>query len=393
MAYSSDAAGLRQSRTEGGVTRQFTWSTVGGMPLLLDDGAHSYVYGPSSAPIEQVDASGAVQFLRGDLLGSTRVITDAAGDAVGSASYDAFGSPESQTGVASAFGYTGNWTDPDTGLVYLRARDYDPTTGQFLVVDPAVSSTGQPYAYAGNNPLLLSDPLGLDAGAEVLAFFAGALDGATGGISSMILGAVVPGYDCFIKSHDTAFQIGSVVAQVAVAAVMIVGTLGAGSVLVAARYVGMAGLKAGVKLAAAEARQALGSAVSRLAPASARSATGAVSDVGISSANFAQTTARDAFSAEGRFGGQTIESVAQGLKSGSIQSSQVPIDVVVRQGNTLILNTRSALALERAGVPRTAWSVTDRTGMDFFERALTAQLRNNRLSDLGTAAVRITGGQ
>jgi len=42
-------------------------------------------------------------------------------------------------------------------------RYYDPTTGQFLSVDPLVASTGQPYQYAGNNPVNASDPSGLDS--------------------------------------------------------------------------------------------------------------------------------------------------------------------------------------------------------------------------------------
>jgi RHS repeat-associated protein len=33
-------------------------------------------------------------------------------------------------------GYAGQYTDPNTGLVYLTARWYDPTTGQFMSVDP-----------------------------------------------------------------------------------------------------------------------------------------------------------------------------------------------------------------------------------------------------------------
>jgi hypothetical protein len=37
--------------------------------------------------------------------------------------------------------------------VYLLDRYYDPTTGQFLTVDPNVAQTGQPYAYTGDNPV------------------------------------------------------------------------------------------------------------------------------------------------------------------------------------------------------------------------------------------------
>jgi RHS repeat-associated protein len=43
----------------------------------------------------------------------------------------------------------------------LIDRYYDPTTGQFLSVDPAVDETGQPYAYTGDDPVDSTDPMGL----------------------------------------------------------------------------------------------------------------------------------------------------------------------------------------------------------------------------------------
>ena len=248
MSYTSDARNLRQSRTVGGATEQFTWSSVGGLPLLLDDGEHSYLYGPSSSPVAQVDdVTGEIEYLHADLLGTPRLLTDGAGAVVGSVSFDAFGSRATYSGVQSAFGFTGNWTDPETGLLYLRARDYDPVTGQFLTVDPAVDSTRQPYAYTGNSPVSRTDPSGLDWQDEVAAFGLGALDGATMGASSMLLSATVPGYDCFIQQHNTAFQVGSVVTQVVVAVVTIVATAGAGTVLVAARYAAQLGVRAALK--------------------------------------------------------------------------------------------------------------------------------------------------
>jgi hypothetical protein len=39
-------------------------------------------------------------------------------------------------------------------------RYYDPSTDQFLSVDPLVAETGQPYAFVGDDPLNRSDPLG-----------------------------------------------------------------------------------------------------------------------------------------------------------------------------------------------------------------------------------------
>ena len=40
-------------------------------------------------------------------------------------------------------------------------RYYDPTTGEFLTVDPDVASTRQPYFYAGDDPVNATDPSGL----------------------------------------------------------------------------------------------------------------------------------------------------------------------------------------------------------------------------------------
>jgi RHS repeat-associated protein len=61
---------------------------------------------------------------------------------------------------ANHFLYCGQYRDSASGLYYLRARWYDPATGQFTSVDPLVALTGQPYSYAGNNPVNESDPSG-----------------------------------------------------------------------------------------------------------------------------------------------------------------------------------------------------------------------------------------
>jgi RHS repeat-associated protein len=60
-----------------------------------------------------------------------------------------------------ALGYDGQYTSSDTGLIYLRAREYDPATAQFLTVDPAVSVTREPYGYVGDNPVNREDAVGL----------------------------------------------------------------------------------------------------------------------------------------------------------------------------------------------------------------------------------------
>ena len=50
-----------------------------------------------------------------------------------------------------------------SGLAYLNNRYHDPTTNQFISVDPLVTTTGEPYIYGAANPITYSDPDGLCA--------------------------------------------------------------------------------------------------------------------------------------------------------------------------------------------------------------------------------------
>jgi filamentous hemagglutinin len=106
-------------------------------------------------------------------------------------------------------------------------------------------------------------------------------------------------------------------------------------------------------------------------------------NVDLADARFAQTDWSENFSKGGLFGGQTIDDVAGALRSGSLSPKDVPINAIVRDGYTLILNTRSAQALTRAGIPRDSWNVVNRTNDPFFEALLTGQLTRNGLDSGG----------
>jgi RHS repeat-associated protein len=76
--------------------------------------------------------------------------------------------------ITTPFGFQGAYTDP-SGLVYLVNRYYDPSTDQFLSVDPDVAETGQPYAFTGDDPLNETDPLGLKGcGANIFCYLGSA---------------------------------------------------------------------------------------------------------------------------------------------------------------------------------------------------------------------------
>jgi RHS repeat-associated protein len=115
--------------------------------------------------VEQINNStGTVLYLHHDQQGSTRLLTGSTGIKEASFTYDAYGNQTGHTGTATTpLGYDAQYTSTDTGLIYMRARVYDPATAQFLNVDPALSVTQEPYAYAGDSPTNLVDPSGLEA--------------------------------------------------------------------------------------------------------------------------------------------------------------------------------------------------------------------------------------
>ncbi len=118
---------------------------------------------------------------------------------------------------------------------------------------------------------------------------------------------------------------------------------------------------------------------------------GAAEGIGLEGANFAQKTFGAMFSEGGTFAGRSVADIAGALRSGAMKASDVPINFIVRDGNTLILNTRSAQALEAAGIPRAAWNAVNRTGQEVFEKMLSGQLQRNGLTSAGTAVVRQSG--
>ncbi len=160
--YSYNGDGIRMSDTPaGGTSQQFTWDTRTSLPRLLEDGTNYYLYGSNSspAPIEQISIAGSSPtYLVSDTTG-VREQLSASGSTVGAMSFDTYGNPCTSCTIGTPFGFEGGYTD-NTGFVYLINRYYDPASGQFLSVDPDVTTTGQAYAYAGDDPANGSDPTG-----------------------------------------------------------------------------------------------------------------------------------------------------------------------------------------------------------------------------------------
>jgi RHS repeat-associated protein len=121
------------------------------------------MYGLREMRVEQINnTSGEVLYLHHDQAGSTRLLTGSTGKVEGAYTYTPYGAVQEHTGTATTpLGYDGQYTSSDTGLIYMRARSYDPATAQFLSADPLQAITGQPYSYASDNPVNEADPSGL----------------------------------------------------------------------------------------------------------------------------------------------------------------------------------------------------------------------------------------
>ncbi len=105
---------------------------------------------------------GEEDYYHTDHLGSTRLVTDEAGNVVTDIQYKPFGEP---IGGEERFLYTGKERD-STGLYYYGARYYDPEIGRFITRDPLAGKKVIPqslnrYVYCFNNPLKFHDPSGL----------------------------------------------------------------------------------------------------------------------------------------------------------------------------------------------------------------------------------------
>lgn len=135
-------------------------------------GGTRYVYLGDKLIAEHNNQTG-VAYSHTDALGSPVARTDSAGRIIGSRTqYEPYGATAAGD-VPQSIGFTGHVNDPDTGLVYMQQRYYDPTAGRFLSVDPVVTnwdsgSSFNRYVYAQNNPYRYTDPDGRSARAMQL---------------------------------------------------------------------------------------------------------------------------------------------------------------------------------------------------------------------------------
>ena len=215
VAYTYDPNGNTLSKTKAGVTTEFLYdirdqlsevrqdaSVLGRYGYdydrrrifkIGDDGIRRYSYDQLSVITEANEANATVSkydygldqlvgldnttegrsFFHLDILGSTVSLTEAVGSSRQSIFYDAWGNERDRVGVsANKFTFTGHEKDEETGLIYAKARFYDPDVGRFLNQDEFLGDASNPpslhrYFYANENPLFFVDLDGRQSLAEI----------------------------------------------------------------------------------------------------------------------------------------------------------------------------------------------------------------------------------
>lgn len=208
----------------GATTRHWSWDVNGSLENIAVDtltdvngvvrGRQAFAYGPTDEPLALLEQQGGAHVYTHDWLGGVANMLSADGQVEEGYDYDPFGNPRQGETLAGAvteavgkgagsgggaggdgaagdrasgndgplaavgpladaepgdtiknpMRFAGAYLDPTTGEgnYAMRARNYDPGTGRFSSMDPAGARPigSSPYAYAGNNPMVFTDPTG-----------------------------------------------------------------------------------------------------------------------------------------------------------------------------------------------------------------------------------------
>jgi RHS repeat-associated protein len=173
-AFTYDDQGRRLSKTVGATTTNYLYN---GQDILAEyqgnwSAALAHLtHGPGTdEPLQRVQGTvgqaTGMSFMQ-DGLGSVVAAVPHSevngGANLATQRFDAWGQPSTQSAAAvPLYGYTGR--EPDaTGLIYYRARYYDPSIQRFTQRDPiGVAGGVNAYAYVNNSPANFTDPTGLE---------------------------------------------------------------------------------------------------------------------------------------------------------------------------------------------------------------------------------------
>ncbi len=170
VGYTYDPANNRTFLTNGSGVSVFVTEPQSSQVLMRIMGTvtNYYIYGPGLFyEIDATASSTSVAFYHFDCRGSTVALTDGNGNPTDLIEYSAYGTTTYRYGTnTTPFLFNGQFgvqTDPN-GLLFMRARYYNPYISRFLNPDPSGFLGGLNfYAFCDDNPISQEDPFGLQS--------------------------------------------------------------------------------------------------------------------------------------------------------------------------------------------------------------------------------------
>ena len=171
---------LMSRRVDGGQTNFAYNYALDGNPLVGEEDDDSgqftryYVWTPSGTLLYSIEPGDEpeIRFHHFDRIGSTVFLSDGEGEITDTYAYAPYGSLLGHEGDGDQpFTFVGQYgvrqANDEGSLYHMRERFYDAVTGRFLSREPLWPQLEHPeklncYQYAGGNPLLRTDPTGLD---------------------------------------------------------------------------------------------------------------------------------------------------------------------------------------------------------------------------------------
>lgn len=212
--------------------------------------------------------TGTYSFLK-DGMGTVTDVTDNTGNKIQHYIYSVFGTIigiqdanaadiTNAPKLRSIYSFTGREIDPESGLMFYRARYYSPELGRFMQRDPHPGALADPgtvtnaYAYVSNNPNSFTDPSGKFKGLGALFTSYGRFADKLAGGNDVLAWTVffplkmysIPGD--YLQRHEEVDRIATAAAIMTLAAVTGGGTgAGAGALAGGGAYGAIAGFAAG----------------------------------------------------------------------------------------------------------------------------------------------------
>ena len=158
-SYGYYAGGLRSNKTVNGVTTGYYYDGMNVVNEVTNGTVSTNLRG--AGYISRKTGDNTPNYFLYNIHTDVTQLTNENGTVVKNYDYDAWGTPTKDDGaqIDNPIRYAGEYCDDESGMIYLRARYYQPEVGRFVSEDPARDNTNW-YSYCDGNAVMRFDPSG-----------------------------------------------------------------------------------------------------------------------------------------------------------------------------------------------------------------------------------------